>query len=291
MACMTHDLFVRHAVAVGRGHEPGAQAVWANRFSQRAFNAGQGGAFEQNLANGVGAEPRAGYIASTADFSKKRARRDLALVEPGLQRCDRAGFLITTRGESNFGAFALLICLGARDGQFQAFVGPRDVGDVEPHKFGSAQCAGEANQQQRAIARAREVRATHVAELPDLGRRQRRGPSRGTAMGAGYSAQRLADGWVLGVQGRAGHAAGPGDRGYPAPKRRQGIAFAGGREIGADHLRRRWHGGEPVLVTPGAVVGQIGGVSFQGRRRVGGVLVGLGFGQGQGCARRWRLSG
>ena len=111
MAGVTHDLLVRHTVAVGGGHEAGAQSVWADRFSQCAFDAGQGGAFEQDLANGVSAEPRARDLAPTAHLAEERTRRDLALVDPGPQRCDRAGFLVAARGQADFGAFALLIRL------------------------------------------------------------------------------------------------------------------------------------------------------------------------------------
>jgi hypothetical protein len=46
MPRVTHDLFVRHAIAIGGRHEPGTQAVRADRFRQRALQSGLGSTLE-----------------------------------------------------------------------------------------------------------------------------------------------------------------------------------------------------------------------------------------------------
>ena len=40
MPGVTHDCFVRHAVAIGGRHAAGAEAMWAERFRRRACQAG-----------------------------------------------------------------------------------------------------------------------------------------------------------------------------------------------------------------------------------------------------------
>ena len=46
MPRVTHDLFVRRSIAVGGRHEPGTQAVRADRFRQRALQSGLGSTLE-----------------------------------------------------------------------------------------------------------------------------------------------------------------------------------------------------------------------------------------------------
>ena len=54
MTRVPHDLFVRYTVAIGGRHEAGAQAVWADRLRQAAFQSGLCGTLEQDLTNRVG---------------------------------------------------------------------------------------------------------------------------------------------------------------------------------------------------------------------------------------------
>jgi hypothetical protein len=53
MPRVPHDLLVGHAITVGGRHEPGAQAVRADRFRQRATQPCLGRPLEENLSYGV----------------------------------------------------------------------------------------------------------------------------------------------------------------------------------------------------------------------------------------------
>ncbi len=77
MPCVTHDLFVRDAVAVGGCHEPGAQAMRAERSSQRALLSSLGG---KRPAPAVAR--RSGGLGLFEDPLYRRGQR----VEPELQR-------------------------------------------------------------------------------------------------------------------------------------------------------------------------------------------------------------
>jgi hypothetical protein len=57
MSRVTHNFLVRHAIAVGRSHEPSAQAVWADRFRQCAPQSGPGCTLEKDLAHRISAQP------------------------------------------------------------------------------------------------------------------------------------------------------------------------------------------------------------------------------------------
>ena len=98
------------------------------------------------------------------------------------------------------------------------------------------------------------------------------------------AAQGLADRWMARVQRLLGHPVCACDGGHATPRRRQRVAQAGGGEIRADGLRLGRHRLEAVRLAPGAEVLEVGLVDTQGLRRVGGRLVGFGFGQCQGGA-------
>ena len=83
MPCVTHDLFVGDTIAVSRRDEPGAQAMGAERFSQRAFQSSLGGTFEKDLAHGVSGQPGAFDHATTVDLPEQRANGDFGQLQPG----------------------------------------------------------------------------------------------------------------------------------------------------------------------------------------------------------------
>ena len=73
MPGMTHDLFVRHTVAIGSCDEPGTQAVRAERFCKRASQSGLGSTLQKDLAHCVGAQSGAFDHASPVDLPEQRA--------------------------------------------------------------------------------------------------------------------------------------------------------------------------------------------------------------------------
>ena len=80
----------------------------ADRFGQRAFQTGQGGGLEQDLAHPVGTKPGALNATAAIDLAEQRPGFDLGQFEPLLQRRNRAGFLSLSAWNGDFGAFALL---------------------------------------------------------------------------------------------------------------------------------------------------------------------------------------
>ena len=72
MPGMTHDFFVRHAVAVGSCDEPGTEAVRAERLCKRASQSGFGSTLQKDLAHCAGTQPGAFDHATTVDLSEQR---------------------------------------------------------------------------------------------------------------------------------------------------------------------------------------------------------------------------
>ena len=149
----------------------------------------------------------------------------------------RAGLGSAAPRDADLGAFARLVGLGAGDQQPQAERGRGDVRDVEADQFGPAQRAGEAEQEKGAIPEAGEVGAAGRDQAFDLLGGERRRSPRGLTMGARDTTQGLADGRVPGIERLLGDAMRPGDGRDPAPQRGQGVAEAGGGEIGARRSR------------------------------------------------------
>jgi len=71
---------------------------------------------------------------------------------------------------------------------------------IQSHQLRAAQVAGEADQEQRPVARAGQRGAAGLAQLSDLGRGQGRRPASGCSVLAPDAAERLADRRVLGIK-------------------------------------------------------------------------------------------
>ena len=99
-------------------------------------------------------------------------------------------------------------------------------------------------------------------EVADVGDGERSGAAGSGAVGTANAAESFANGWVLCVERMAGDAAGLGDGGNTAAKGRQGVSFAGCRQVGAYEFgsQRRRH--EAVRGAAGGEVGPIGGISL-----------------------------
>ncbi|CAN7630396.1 hypothetical protein LJR225_004852 [Phenylobacterium sp. LjRoot225] len=221
------------------------------------LDAGVGRALAQDFTDrAVGELCRLG-MASAGDLPERGAGRDLRPFEPGAQRRDRASRRTFAGRNLDLGAFAAAVGLRARDQQGETGLGPRQVFQVDGGELGAAQCAGEANEDQGAVAQASETVVAGVDQPADLRRSDGGGMAAAAAMPPADPAQRLADRWMLGVERMAGDAAGPGDRRYPSTQSRKRVAFAGGRQVGADDFRPRRDGREPVPLAPGGDVGQV----------------------------------
>ena len=151
MPGVTHDFFVRHAVAIGGRHEARAEAMWAERFRQRASQAGLRRTLEKDLAHRIRAQPGAFNHASTVDFAEERTSGDFRQLQPSFQGRDWAGVVCPSTGYGNLCALPMRVRLGTLDEQLQPVGGPGHVFHIQPDELGAAQSAGEAQQKQRPV--------------------------------------------------------------------------------------------------------------------------------------------
>ena len=133
-----------------------------------------------------------------ADFSKQRSGFSTCHRLPGLEGADRTGFRVPPARQADLGPLPGLVGLAAADAQPQAAGDDGDVLDMEGNKFGAAQRAGEAEQQQRAVAPAAGALIAGGEQLAQHVQRQRGGLAHRAAMRA-----------------QARPAAAPGYRGAP----------------------------------------------------------------------------
>jgi hypothetical protein len=117
---MAHDFLVRHAIAVCGRHKPGAQSVRADRLRRGTLHPGFRGASEENLADPIRAQPRGFDHAAAIDFAEQWTGGDFRLLQPGLQRRDRASLIGSTVWNGDFSAFTVRIRLGSFKQQRQA---------------------------------------------------------------------------------------------------------------------------------------------------------------------------
>jgi hypothetical protein len=170
MPGVTHDLFVRHTVAVGSCDESGTQAVRAERFGKRASQLGLGSSLQKDLAHRVSAQPGPFDNATAVDLAEQRAGDNFGEFQPGFEGGNWAGVACPTLGNGNLGAFTLRVRLGTLDEQLQAAPGPGHVFNIQPDEFGTAQRAREAEEKHCLVAGASEIWSAGPAQLADLGR-------------------------------------------------------------------------------------------------------------------------
>ena len=122
-------------------------------------------AFEQDLAYGVGAQPVWADRPAATDPAEEGPGGDPSLFKPRSECRDWTGLLGATAGDRELSAFATLIGLGALDEKLQPVIRPADMRDVQCDEFRSPQRSGIGQQEQGAVARARQIRAADPAEF------------------------------------------------------------------------------------------------------------------------------
>ena len=232
---------------------------------------------------GRGMPPRAG---GSPDAAEQRAVGEAGGVLPAAQRAHRAEFGGAER-QGDGDAFAVAVALGQRQGEAQPARGGFQVLQPDRRQLGPAQRAGEADQQQGAVAPAAQVvadRGEDLAQHADRGGeflRREFAALRGVAADAG---QRLADHCLGGRHRAAGEVVQITDRGAAQVDRvdRQAALALGGEER-HDVGGGRGQAGQRVAGAPGAPGGDPGAV---GAPRVGGLgQPGEGVGGGA-CGRQ-----
>ena len=196
---------------------------------------------------------------------------DAGGVLPAAQRAHRAEFGGAER-QGDGDALAVAVALGERQGEAQPARGGFQVLHPDRRQLGPAQRAGEAHQQQGAVAQAAQVvadRGEDLAQHADRGGeflRRELAALRGVAADAG---QRLADHRLGGRHGAAGEVVQIADRGAAQVDGgdRQAALALGGEER-HDVGGGRGQAGQRVAGAPGAPGGDPGAV---GAPRVGGL--------------------
>ena len=220
------------------------------------------------------------------DAAEQRAVGETGGVLPAAQRAHRAEFGGAER-QGDGDAFAVAVALGERQGEAQPARGGFQVLQPDRRQLGPAQRAGEAHQQQGAVAPAAQVvadRGEDLAQHADRGGeffRREFAALRGVAADAG---QRLADHRLGGRHRAAGEIVQIADRGAAQVDGvdRQAALALGGEER-HDVGGGRGQAGQRVAGAPGAPGGDPGAV---GAPRVGGLgQPGEGVGGGA-CGRQ-----
>ena len=115
-------------------------------------------------------------------------------LQPGRQGADWAGVRVAAERDADLAAGALLVGLGARQRDDHALGDELDVLDVDADQLGAPEGAGEAHQQESAIALALEAARQVLAhDRPQVGDRQRGLGVGGGALLAAKAGERLVD--------------------------------------------------------------------------------------------------
>ena len=241
---------------------------------------------------GRGMSPRAGGI----QMRRNSGPSVRPAVPPAAQRAHRTECGGAER-QGDGDAFAVAVALGERQGEAQPARGGFQVLHPDRRQLGPAQRAGEADQQQGAVAQPAQVvadRGEDLAQHADRGGEFLRREFAALGGVAADAGQRLADHRLGGRHRAAGEVVQIADRGAAQVDRVDGeAALALGGEERHDVGGGRGQAGQRVAGAPGAPGGDPGAV---GAPRVGGLGqpgegVGGGAGGRQGTIERRQRGG
>ena len=146
---LPHDVaFLGAGAGRGRG-EPGPQAVAG--IGRRVFADGRHVVLDRDR-DALAGEPLGTDVAVTIDGSEDRAAGDPRRREPGRERPHRARLGVLPVGDGHLAAGTLLVGLGARQRDDDALGNELDVLAVDADELAASEGAGEAQEQQGAVA-------------------------------------------------------------------------------------------------------------------------------------------
>jgi len=151
VAGLAHDVALADSVHRRLGDASGAQAVAAQRLR---LQAGAAGGPLQDPADAVLVKPAAGEPAMAVDPAKDGTGADARRRQPAAQHADRAGGIVSPKGNADLAADGLLVGLRAVEIDDQAILGEGEVGKVDRGELGAAEGASEADQNQCPVAEA-----------------------------------------------------------------------------------------------------------------------------------------
>ena len=180
VAGLVHDGAFGGAAECGRGRETGAQAVAG--MPAGIVARGQP-AFDDAGDRFVGKAPAAG-VAVAVDGNEHRAVVAAGGIAPGAEHAHRARGGFAAVGDADLPSLPVRIGLRAPDGDREPFLAELDIRPVEGDQFGAPEGAGEAGEQQRAIAQPDQILAQAGERRSQIVDQQRLFGSRGGALGA-----------------------------------------------------------------------------------------------------------
>ena len=133
---------------------------------------GHADAMRQDAPHGIGMQRGVADAIAGADFAKQRPGFALGHRLPGLERPHRAGLDMSPARQADLGPLPRLVGFAAANAQPQPAGHHGDVLDAKRNQFGAAQRAGEAEQQQRAVAPAAGALVAGRQNLAQHGERQ-----------------------------------------------------------------------------------------------------------------------
>ena len=154
----------------GRG-QSGAQAVAG--VARRVEPGRRGRALDHQGHGLVGQAPGLQLLVPV-DAAEQGAGGEAGGVEPLLHRPHRAGGGVGAVGHAELAPRPLLVGLAAAQRDDQPGAARLQVGDVEPHELAAPEGAGEAQQQERAVAQAQQGGRQRGHHGPHVGRERRR---------------------------------------------------------------------------------------------------------------------
>ena len=196
--------------------------------------------------------------AGAADAAEQRAGLPAGHRLPRLESPRRAGLGVLAARQADLRPLPRRIGLAARNAQPQPARVHADVVDAQRHQFGAAQRAGEAEQQECAVAPAARTGIAGGQQAAQHRERQRGGLVRRPSVLSQQAAQRFLDVAVRGVPRQVVEAVHLADRRQATADRRRRVGLTEAGEIGPDRRGRGGHRHEAGLRAPGSVVRPVG---------------------------------
>ena len=189
-------------------------------------------------------------------------------IQPGAQRRHRAVRGERVGGDVDADAFAFLVRLGAGQQHAQSVRPEAEVRHPDHHQLGAAEGAGEAEQDEGAVAFAAPVAAADRGDPQHVGGEQRCGLALGPGtVAAGDALQGPAQHRVARVERQAQQGVRLDDGGEPAGQGGVGALAGELRQVVGDQGRGGGAGEGAAALAPGLPGAQMAGVGAAGRGR------------------------
>jgi hypothetical protein len=261
VARVPHDVALVDAGLGKGGDAAGAQAVRGDAGERRASVTGFPGPFLENQAQAFRGQRMASDRVASGDAPEYPAVLHSGRGEPGAQGGYRTMGSKRVDRDMHEGALAVLVGFGVGQEHAHPVRAEGEVGDPDADQLRATESAGEAEQEERAVAFAAQAPVAGAGDPDHIGGEQRRRPAlRPPAVAAGDALQGLAQLGVVGVERQAEQGVRLGDRGEPAGQRGVGPLAGECGEVVGDQGRGGGGGRYALLPAPALPGAQVAGV-------------------------------